>query len=213
VAISSNPERVTGRVLTLGIGLLGVGTGVALMIRGEIGVAPYDVLTTGIASISGIPVGLAAMLLAVGFVAAGTALGRRPGPGTLLAVLLIGPILGAVLRALPHSETMALRVALFTGGFLLVAAGLTAVVVAELGPGPAEIVMLGLHDHGHPLAPARLGVELCCVAIGWVIGGQIGVGTVVVAVLIGPILRWMLVAAGFDATRSRVVTDTASPGA
>ncbi|MGQ0832214.1 MAG: YczE/YyaS/YitT family protein [Microthrixaceae bacterium] len=213
MTISSNPERVTGRLLTLAAGLLGVGTGVALMIRGEIGVAPYDVLTTGIASISGISVGLAAMLLAVAFVAAGTALGQRPGVGTFLALLLVGPILAVVLQALPHTEALTLRVALFAGGFFLVAAGITAVVVAELGPGPAEIVMLGLHGRGHPLAPARFGVELFCVAIGWVIGGQIGVGTVVVAVLIGPILRWMLVAAGFDATRSRAVTDTASPGA
>jgi uncharacterized membrane protein YczE len=129
-------------------------------------------------------------------------------------VLLVGPILGLVLDALPHQETMVVRVPLFAAAFLLIAAGITAVVIAEIGPGPAEIVMLAVHDRGYPLAPVRTVMELACVAIGWAIGGQIGVGTIVVAVLIGPALRRMLSATGFGAIGDiETVTDCAAPGA
>lgn len=212
--LAATPESPVARRLgTLGLGLLLVGTGVAMMIRGQVGVAPYDVLTTGISSATGIEIAVAAMLLPLGFTALGWMLGRRPGPGTLLAVLLVGPILGAALDVVPHQEAMPPRLALFGIGFLFVTAGITAVVVAEIGPGPAEIVMLAIHDRGYPLAVVRTGIELTCVALGWAIGGQIGVGTVVVAVLIGPLLRWMLALSGFDATRAQTATDCASPGA
>ncbi len=212
--LAATPDSpVARRVVTLGLGLLFVGSGVAMMIRGQIGVAPYDVLTTGIASSTEIAIGVAAMLVPLGFTGLGWVLGRRPGPGTLLAVLLVGPILGAVLDLLPHQEAMPPRLALFAAGFLLVTAGITAVIIAEIGPGPAEIVMLAIHDRGYPLAPVRTGIELTCVAIGWAIGGQIGVGTVVVAIVIGPLLRWMLATAGFDATRAQTATECASPGA
>lgn len=206
-------SSVARRLGALAIGLVLVASGVAMMIRAEIGVAPYDVLMTGIADLSDLSIGVTAMLLALGFTLLGWALGRPPGLGTALAVLLMGPILGGVLDALPTHEAMAARLPLFAGGFVLIGAGITAVVIAELGPGPAEIVMLAIHDKGYPLAPVRTGIELNCVAVGWVLGGQIGAGTLIVAVLIGPMLRSMLTAAGFDATRTAEVTDCAAPGA
>lgn len=212
--LAASPDSSLGRRLaTLAVGLVTVASGVAMMIRAEIGVAPYDVLTTGIADATGIEIGVAAMLLPLVFTLLGWALGRAPGPGTLLAVLFVGPILGLVLEALPTHEAMPPRLLLFGLGFLLIGAGITAVVIAEIGPGPAEIVMLAIHDKGYPLARARTGIELTCVALGWIIGGQIGAGTVVVAVLIGPLLRWMLTTAGFDAARSAEVSDCAAPGA
>ena len=212
--LAATPGTSVARKLgTLALGLVLVATGVAMMIRAEIGVAPYDVLTTGIASSTGIGIGVAAMLLPLAFTLLGWALGRPPGPGTLLAVLLVGPILGLVLDALPTYEAMGPRLVLFAAAFPLIAVGITAVVVAEIGPGPAEIVMLAIHDRGFPLAASRTGIELTCVAIGWAIGGQIGAGTIVVAVLIGPVLRRMLTAAGFDATRSVEASDCAAPGA
>jgi uncharacterized membrane protein YczE len=212
--LAATPDSPVARRLgTLAIGLVLVAVGVAMMIRAELGVAPYDVLTTGLADSTGIDIGLAAMLLPLGFTLLGWALGRAPGPGTLLAVLFVGPILGVALDALPIQDSMTVRLPLFAGGFLLIAGGITAVVIAEIGPGPAEIVMLAIHDKGYPLAPVRTGIELTCVAIGWVIGGQVGAGTVVVALLIGPLLRWMLSTSGFETRRLDEVTDCAAPGA
>lgn len=210
---ATSESSVARKLGTLGLGLVLVASGVAMMIRGEIGVAPYDVLTTGLAASTGLSIGVAAMVLPLVFTLLGWVIGRAPGPGTVLAVLLVGPILGAVLDVLPTHEAMAPRLALFSVGFLTIAAGITAVVIAEIGPGPAEIVMLAVHDRGYPLAASRTGIELICVAIGWAIGGQIGVGTIVVAVLIGPVLRRMLTAAGYDAARSVEASDCAAPGA
>lgn len=198
MTLAATPDSPLRRRLgTLGLGLVLVASGVAMMIRAELGVAPYDVLTTGLADATGLDIGLAAMLLPLLFTLLGWALGRRPGPGTVLAVLLVGPILGLGLRALPEQELLAARIPLFAVGFLLIAAGITAVIVAEIGPGPAEIVMLAIHDRGLPLAPTRTGIEITCVALGWVLGGQIGAGTVIVALLIGPVLKHLLAFAGY----------------
>lgn len=213
--LAATPQSPVARRLgTLGVGFVLVATGVAMMIRAELGVAPYDVLTTGIARSAGIEIGLAAMLLPLAFTLLGWAIGRPPGVGTLLAVVAVGPILGIVLDVLPHQEALAVRLPLFAGAFVLIAAGITAVVIAEIGPGPAEIVMLAVHDRGYPLAPVRTVMELACVAIGWAIGGQIGVGTIVVALLIGPTLRRMLSASGFGAIGDvEEASDRAAPGA
>lgn len=206
-------DPVARRLGTLALGLVLVAVGVALTIRAELGVAPYDVLSTGIVALTGIDIGIAAMLLPLAFVVVGLLLGARPGTGTLLAVLFVGPILGAVLDALPAQEAMAARLSYFAAGFVVITAGITAVVIAHIGPGPAELVMLALHDKGIPLAPARTGMELACVAIGWAIGGQVGAGTVVFAVLIGPALKHTLAAAGFDSQQAADISDRASTGA
>jgi uncharacterized membrane protein YczE len=204
---------VARRLGTLALGLVLVGVGVAITIRAELGVAPYDVLTTGLVALTDLPIGIAAMLLPLVFVLIGLLIGGRPGPGTVLAVLLVGPILGAVLAVLPIHEAMTARLAYFVTGFVVIAAGITAVVISEIGSGPAELVMLAIHDRGYPLAPVRTAIELTCVAIGWAMGGQVGVGTVVFALLIGPTLKRTLAVAGFDEARANEASDCNAPGA
>jgi uncharacterized membrane protein YczE len=204
---------VARRLGTLGLGLVLVAIGVAITIRAEVGVAPYDVLTTGVVDLTGMPIGIAAMLLPMAFVALGLLIGGRPGPGTILAVLLVGPILGAALHALPSYGALSVRITYFVVGFVVIAIGITAVVISEIGSGPAELVMLAIHDRGYPLAPVRTGIEMTCVAIGWAMGGQVGVGTVVFAVLIGPTLKRTLAVAGFDSVRAAEASDCAAPGA
>jgi len=212
--LAATPDAPVARRLgTLLVGLVLVAGGVACTIRAEIGVAPYDVLTTGLADLTGLAIGVAAMLLPCVFALVGFLLGGKPGLGTVLAVLLVGPILGVTLDALPTYQAMPPRLGLFVVGFAVLTAGITAVVIAEIGAGPAELVMLAIHDRGHPLAPVRTSIELTCVAIGWAMGGQVGVGTAIVAVLIGPALKRTLAAAGFDATRATEASHVASPGA
>ncbi len=210
-ATSDTP--VVRRVGTLVLGLALVGVGVALTIRAELGVAPYDVLTTGLVDLTDLPIGVAAMVVPLAFVVLATALGGRPGPGTVLSVLLVGPVLDLALDALPTHESMAPRLLMFAGGFVTLTAGITAVVIPRIGAGPAELLMLSIHDRGLSLAPVRTGIELTCVALGWAIGGQVGVGTVLIAVLIGPALKRTLAAAGFDPQRAAEASDCAAPGA
>jgi uncharacterized membrane protein YczE len=208
------PDSSTARrVGTLLAGLLCVAVGVACMIDAELGVAPYDVTSTGISELLGIPIGLAAVLLPAVFVAVGVALGGRLAGGTILCVLLVGPMLGLVLDVLPEVERMAPRLGLYAVGYLVLAAGITLTVAPDIGAGPAELVMLAIHQRGRSLAPTRTAIELVCVAVGWAMGGQVGVGTVVFAVLIGPTLRRTLEAAGFDPSRAAEASDLAAPGA
>ena len=212
--IAASPDASLHRRLgTLAAGLPLVSVGVALTIRAEIGVAPYDVLSTGIVALTGVGIGIAAMLLPLAFVVVGLLLRSRPGAGTVLAVLLVGPVLALVLDALPAHEAMGPRLAYFVAGFAVMTVGITLVVVADIGPGPAELVMLALHDKGIPLAPARTGIEAICVVLGWAMGGQIGVGTVVFAVLIGPALKRTLLVAGFSARPLAEASSCASTGA
>ena len=201
------------RVATLLAGFCLVGGGVALTIKAELGVAPYDVLSTGIAETFGIEIGIAAMILPLVFVGLGWALGGKVGPGTVLAVLLVGPILGVVLHALPDVETLWARVPMFAAGFVMVACGITAVIIAEVGPGPAEVLMLAIHDRGVELALTRTGIEVASVAVGWALGGQVGVGTAFFAVAIGPTLRQLLQWAGYRSARPDEAALAAEPGA
>jgi uncharacterized membrane protein YczE len=199
VTLAARPDSpLLRRLATLFTGLVLVGTGVALTITAEIGVAPYDVLSTGIAETFGIDIGIAAMILPCIFAGLGWALGGRVGPGTVLSVLFVGPILGLVLDVLPEDiESLWIRVPMFALGFLMISAGITGAVIAEIGPGPAEVLMLAVHGKGFELARTRTVIELASVAVGWALGGQVGVGTAIVALTIGPTLRSMLRWSGY----------------
>ncbi len=193
-------------------GILLVSTGVALTIRAELGVAPYDVVTTGMHERFGIPIGLAAVLLPIAFVLGGLALGGRVGVGTLLDVAFVGPLIGLALVLVPEVEPMAPRLALYAIGFVGITAGIVLVIVPDLGAGPAEVLMLAVADRGRPLAPVRTAIELACVSLGFAMGGQVGIGTLVFAVLIGPSLRRALTFAGYDADAAATRSDAATPG-
>jgi uncharacterized membrane protein YczE len=87
------------------------------------------------------------------------------------------------------------------------------VVIAEVAPGPAEVLMLAIHDRGVDLAVTRTGIELASVAIGWALGGQVGAGTAFIAVTIGPTLRQLLHWAGYRAADTDEAALAAEPGA
>jgi uncharacterized membrane protein YczE len=201
----------TRRVATLVAGILLVGTGVALMIRAEVGVAPYDVLTTGLASSTGLAIGVAAVITPVSFTLLGVLLGGRLGWGTAVAAVSVGPVIAGMLSLLPLIEPLAPRVLLFAVGSLMLAVGLTSVVTSALGPGPVELLMLAIHARGPGIAPVRTGIELCSVAVGGVLGGQVGAGTIVVALLLGPLLRRLLDAAGYPGVRTAAEPAGAGP--
>ncbi len=195
------------------VGIAVVATGVALTIQAELGVAPYDVVTTGMHERFDIPIGVAAILLPLLFLAIGALLGGQVGIGTALDVALVGPVLGLVLDVLPDVEALAPRIGLYAIGFVVLTIGIVLVILPELGAGPAELVMLAVGDKGYPLAPARTAIEGVCVLVGFAIGGQVGVGTLVFALLIGTSLRRTLTFLGYDAELAATRSDTASPGA
>lgn len=189
--------RVPRGVVTFVVGLLCIGLGVSLSIRAELGVAPYDVLTTGLVQVTGLPIGFAAVVVPFIFAVLAVAIGARLTFGTVLAMVLVGPVIGTALEVLPSPQAMVPRLALLALGFAVVTTGITAVVMADVGPAPPELLMLAIHERGMPLASARTAIEASSVVVGWALGGQIGAGTVAFALLIGPALKVYLVWAGF----------------
>ena len=172
--------------------LMLVAVGVSLMIRAEIGVAPYDVLVTGAARTRGLSVGTTAMIVPLFFIGSGLALGGRLGVGTVLATVIVGPIINVVLPRIPDLDAMAVRIPVFVVGLLLTATGVAGVVAAQVGTGPVELLMLAVHERGVALTWVRTAIEVGCVAVGWALGGQVGAGTVVFALAIGPLLGRIL---------------------
>jgi uncharacterized membrane protein YczE len=212
IAVSPADGNVR-RLATLAAGLPLISLGVACTIRADIGVAPYDVLLTGTVAFTGIGIGIAAMLLPLLFILTGVLLGARTRPGTYIAALTIGPVLGLVLPALPVPPSIPTQLAYFLAGFCIVVSGITLVVAADIGPGPLEIVMLALDAKGYPLARARTGIEVICVVLGWAMGGQLGVGTIIFALLTGLALRHTLALVGFRPETTSTASNLASAGA
>jgi uncharacterized membrane protein YczE len=169
-----------------------VAVGISMMIRAEIGVSPYDVLVTGAARTIGLSIGSTAMIVPLVFIAGGLALGGRLGVGTVLATVVVGPIINVVLPRITHLDALTVRIPVFVIGLLLTATGVAGVVAAGVGAGPVELLMLAVHERGMALTWVRMAIEVGCVTVGWLLGGQVGAGTLVFALAIGPLLGRIL---------------------
>ncbi len=197
------------RVGLLGLGLVLFGVSLAMLVRAELGVGPWDVLHQGVArhtpfSFGTIVIGVSALVLLLWI-----PLRERPGLGTVANAIVVGLVVDAGLLVLDRPASLAGRIVLLVAGILLngVATGLY--IGAGLGSGPRDGLMTGLAARGHALSFARTGVELVVLAAGWLLGGTVGVGTVAFALAIGPLsqvtLRWFTLpdsALGVEAVES-----------
>ena len=170
------------------VAIWGVGLGVAAMVRAELGVAPNDVMNTGIADVAGISVGVASWCTAGIAMVLAWALGRRPLIPTILGGVIVGLGINLGTAMVPDVAAIVPRVGLLAGGLVLVWLAITGVVASDVGAGPLELIMLALVDRGVGVRLARWGIELTLLAIGLVLGGGAGVGTVLFATLTGPVL-------------------------
>jgi uncharacterized protein len=168
-------------------GLWLFGTGDALLIRADLGNAPWTVLAQGVALVTPLTIGIATQLIGVAVLCAWIPLRERPGLGTVTNVILIGIAIDVMLPLVPAPEAMVPRIALLLGGIGLVGLGSGLYLTAGLGPGPRDGLMTGLHRrYGWPVSAVRGGIEISVLAAGWLLGGTVGLGTVAFAVLIGP---------------------------
>ncbi len=168
--------------------IFGVGIGVALMVEADLGVAPNDVLNTGLRDVVGIGVGTAAWLTAVVAMLLAWALGRRPRVATVVGSVIVGLSINGALAVLPTPDALAARVAFLLGGLMVIWSGITGVVAADIGAGPLELVMLAVVDRGVSIRVARWVIELTLVALGLALGGEAGLGTALFAFGTGPVL-------------------------
>jgi uncharacterized membrane protein YczE len=182
-------ERAAVRLTQLvgGLGLYGLSE--ALMLRPGVGVDPWDVLHTGLAQITGIPVGTVLNIVGFAVLLLWIPLRQRPGLGTAANVAIIGSVVDLILNATPLPHALWLRWAMFLGGVVLNAIATGLYIGAGLGPGPRDGLTTGVANRGHSIRVARSGIELSVLVVGWLLGGNVGFGTLIYAVAIGPLVH------------------------
>jgi uncharacterized membrane protein YczE len=181
------PDRPLRRAAQLGAGLILYGTTAAMLVLAGLGLDPWDVLHQGLARTFGLGIGTWAILVSCVVLLAWWPLRQRPGVGTVANAALVGSVMDVIL-ALAHSpHSLIARVALLLGGVLGngVATGLY--VGAGLGPGPRDGLSIGVAARGHSLRVVRTCIEATVLVTGILLGGTVGVGTVLYALAIGPI--------------------------
>ncbi|WP_440222913.1 YczE/YyaS/YitT family protein [Dokdonella sp. MW10] len=185
--------RLPERLLRLVTGLWLYGIAIALMIEGAVGASPWDVFHLGASLHLPFSFGTVMILAAVVVLLGWIPLRQMPGLGTLANTLLIGPFADIGLALLPTPEGWALRIAFLLGGVVTCAFATALYIGAQLGPGPRDGLMTGLARRtGWPIRRVRTGIELTVLAIGVLLGGTVGVGTIVFALAIGPLTQVFL---------------------
>jgi uncharacterized membrane protein YczE len=180
------------RLSTLYVGLALFGLSIALMVRAELGLASWDVLHQGIATRTGLRFGVVVIMVAAAVLVLWVPLRQRPGFGTLSNVVVVGLAADVALDVLPTVHPLVPRAALLVTGILVngVATGLY--IGTGMGPGPRDGLMTGLAARGYSIRVARTAIELGVLVVGWLLGGAVGVGTVLYAVSIGPLVHYLL---------------------
>lgn len=180
------------RLPVLIVGLITFGTGIAMMVNADMGLGPWEALHQGIANQTGLAIGTVSVLLGIPIVALWWPLGERPGIGTVFNVLLIGTATNVAIDLLPvpPSDAVAVRVVMMLAGVVVIAIGSGIYLSTDLGPGPRDGLMTGLHHRfGWSIRRARTAVEVTVLVIGWALGGTVGLGTLVFAFGIGPLVQ------------------------
>lgn len=174
-------------------GLLLYGISMALMIRADLGLDPWDVFHQGLADRTGWSFGLITIVVGAVVLLAWIPLRQRPGIGTISNVLVIGIAVDVALWAIPAPDVLALRITFLVSGIVLNAVAGGLYIGAGLGPGPRDGLMTGLVTRtGGSIRVVRTSIELSVLAIGWLLGGTVGIGTVLYAVSIGPLVHVFL---------------------
>ena len=194
------PHKLGIRLPLAIVGWVLIGTGVSALLRSGWGVAPYDVFTSGLARSSGLEVGTASWIAAAACVVLAFFLGQRPGWGTLGGAFAVGLVINLWLSMLPTSLSggVAFTVALAVVGLAALLFGAACTIVAGLGAGGVELLMLAvsrLHLRGNSpigVTRARWALEALLCLSGWALGGAVGVMTLVSVVVSGPAFGYLL---------------------
>jgi uncharacterized protein len=175
------------RIARLLAGLWLFGTGDALLVGAALGNAPWTVLAEGVSLVTPLTIGIATQVIGALVLCGWIPLRERPGLGTIANIVVIGIAIDVMLAVLPQPEVLALRAVSGLVGIGLVGLGSGLYLSADLGPGPRDGWMTGLHRRfGWPVSAVRFGIEVSVLVAGWLLGGTVGAGTVAFALLIGP---------------------------
>ena len=185
--------RMTRRLIQLFWGLALYGISLGLMVRANFGLDPWDVFHQGLSNRTGISLGMMVNLIGAMVLLLWIPIRQRPGIGTIANVFLIGTFADISLYLIPPITSWTLAAAMLVGGILLNGVATGAYIGAGLGPGPRDGLMTGLVKRtGGSVRVIRTSIEVIVLAAGWLLGGTVGIGTVLYAVAIGPIVHRML---------------------
>lgn len=186
-------RRGSLRGTALLVGLAGYGFSMAMMVRAELGLDPWDVFHQGLAMHTGMTIGIASAVVGVAVLLAWIPLRNRPGIGTIANVIVIAITVDLGLLLIHTPESMPARIAMMVGAVVLNAFSTVLYVGAGLGPGPRDGLMTGLVVRtGLSVRLVRTSIEATVLAIGWLLGGTVGVGTVLYAFGIGPLVQFFV---------------------
>ena len=183
-------QTMTRRVAQLLVGLFLYGFAIAMMIRAALGISPWDVLSQGIVLHTGINYAIVTNVVGALVLLLWIPIRQRPGIGTVVNVLMVGPSIEVGLWILPQTQDLVARILLLAGGLVILAIATGLYIGARFGPGPRDGLMTGIHRRtGWPIWAVRTSIELTVLAIGWLLGGNVGLGTLAFALLIGPMVN------------------------
>ena len=178
--------------IVIQIGFMLYGLAIALIIRADLGTGTWVVLEVALANILGIKIGTMTIYMGFFVLFIALALREQVGWGTLGNILSIGPWLNLFLDLIgTPNNNIALQIAMLLLGVLIQGIATAVYIGVEAGAGPRDSLMLAIHrTTGVSIRIARGAIEVIVVLIGWLLGGPLGLGTVIFAILIGPSVQW-----------------------
>ena len=188
--VTTAPAR---RLPQLMAGLALYGTSMAMQVRATLGVNPWDVFHQGLATHLPLSFGTVTAVTGAVVLLLWLPLRQRPGVGTVANVVVIAVSVDGALALIPTPTTLPVQAALMVGGIVLNGVASAAYIGARLGPGPRDGLMTGLAARtGWSIRLVRTGIEVSVLAVGWLLGGTSGIGTIAYALLIGPLTQAFL---------------------
>jgi uncharacterized membrane protein YczE len=185
--------RLPRRLIQLLAGLTLYGVSLAMMIRAQLGLDPWDVFHYGVAVHLPVSFGTVTILVGLAVLLLWIPLRQMPGLGTVLNVFVIGLVTDAALAVLSTPSALLSRAVLLAAGIVLNGLAGALYIGSQLGPGPRDGLMTGLvRRTGRSVGLVRTAIELTALGVGWLMGGVVGVGTVAYALAIGPIVHVLL---------------------
>ncbi len=182
-----NARELRRRLPPLVAGLVVMGFAIAISVRASLGVAPWDVFHQGVARFTGISFGLVVVLVGMVVLVAWIPLHQRLGIGTVINTLSVGLIANLGLYLVPEQHRLAIRIPFLVIALVMFGVGGGLYIGAGLGPGPRDGLMTAITARGHRLWVVRTTMECSVLVVGFVLGGHVGVGTVLIALGIGPL--------------------------
>jgi uncharacterized membrane protein YczE len=184
---------VVGRLVQLYVGLVVYGLGCALEVRGNLGLDPWDVFHQGLSRHLHLAIGTVVIVVGAAVLLLWWPLRQWPGLGTVSNVIFVGVAMNASLALIPYSAALWVRIPEMVGGIGVLGVATGMYIGAAFGPGPRDGLMTGLARRtGHSIRFVRTILEVTVLAGGWLLGGTVGIGTVLFAVSIGPLAQFFL---------------------